>query len=148
MQDIDKLKRRRNGLRFFIQKNIKPLQPAGVFFSYSVVWAFPFLIFTCWVRAIRRLPNLSFACVQVTSYLMNALVHFVHRTIPLFLFLVRIPHGKDINHFNLPPFSIISPTTRRWDCLARWGILTFRSFAFWSYANHNFVPPSFFRCLF
>ena len=42
--------------------------------------------------------------IQVTAYLMNALVHFVHWSIPLFLFLVDIPHGKDINHFNLPPF--------------------------------------------
>ena len=100
------------------------------------------------MRAIRRLPNLLSAYIQVTSTLMNALVHFVHWTIPLFLFLAAIPHGKDINHLNLPPFSIISPTSRRWDHLARWSILTFYSFAFWSYAFHTCVPPCFFSSVF
>ena len=79
---------------------------------------------------------------------MNALVHFVHWTIPRFLFLVCIPHGKDINHFNLPPFSIISSTSRRWDYLARWSILILYSFASWSYSNHNRVPPCFFSSVF
>ena len=46
----------------------------------------------------------SFAYIQVTSYLMNALTYFVHWSIPLFLFLTDIPHGKSINHCNLPPF--------------------------------------------
>ena len=47
--------------------------------------------------------------IQVTSCLMNALFHFVHWSLPLFLFLTDIPHGRDINHCNLPPFfSILS----------------------------------------
>ena len=48
---------------------------------------------------------------------MNALVHFVHWTIPLFLFLVNVPHGRDINHCCLPPFSYsVRPCVGRLTC--------------------------------
>ena len=127
-----------------------------MFFSYLVVWAFPlFSPVGCEPYvACRTFRSLY---IQVTSFLMNALVHFVHRSLPLFLFLTDIPHGKDINHFNLPPFSVLSPTSRRWECLARWSISFVVSFTLRSYAYHTvflliLFLPAFFRkrlfCLF
>ena len=80
------------------EKNIKPLRlHRGIFFVFSCMGV-PFFLSPVGCEPYVACRTFLFAYSQVTFFLMNALVHFVHWTIPLYLFLVYIPHGRDINH--------------------------------------------------
>ena len=102
---VTERKRKRDEVSHRIsQAKNKPLPLQQGYYFHIQLYGRSLFSFTCWVRAIRRLPNLSSAIYSGYFLFMNALVHLVHWTVPLFLFLARIPHGKDINHFIFTSF--------------------------------------------
>ena len=80
----------------------------GVIFIFSCGRSHNFP-FTCCCDHTAR-AGYSPRKVQVTLLCRNAITHFVHWRLPLFLFLNEVPHGRDINHCRLPPFLVLHPT--------------------------------------
>lgn len=125
-----------------IVEKYKPPQPAEALFSYSVVGV-PTIFSSPVVAIIRRAPVFHRLKVQVTLLCRNAITHFVHWRLPLFLFLNEVPHGRDINHCRLPPYLVLQADLSSVCLRVRWSISFPFGFTFRSHTNHIFVPPFF-----
>lgn len=107
------------------------------------LWAFPQFSLHLLLRSYVARRFFHRLKVQVTLPCRNAVTHFVHWRLPLFLFLNEVPHGRDMNHFSITslfPYSIRPSSV---GLRVRRSISLPFGFTFRSHTNHSFVPPFF-----
>ena len=131
-------------LKCIFSKNKSPCNLQELSFSYSVVGV-PTFFFTCWSDHTSRAGCLPLK-FRLLLLCRNALDHFVHWRLPLFLFLNEVPLRKGLNHFSITSLSILHPTSRRLGLRVRRSFSLRFSFAFWSYTCHFCTSRLSLRC--